>query len=289
MEELINEILKNLENSTDLIQKNLLKEIELMLRDLSLDINGNIKPTVANIKQIKKIVSKLEPIVLRNQDYKDSVKEVYKSFNELTAIQDKVTKQAFGSANLPASLNDIKELARDQVLSDMTESGIKANVINKVETVLTDNVRSGNSFNVMQEQLKDLLANEKTKNGGALSAYSKQIATDGMYQYAGNYDKLVSQSYKTKWYKYVGSLIETSRPLCQDLVKKKFIHESELTGITNGRLDGKQVSTAGMIPGTTAENFIVFRGGYNCRHRLIPVPEASVPKELRDKFANKEK
>ena len=44
-----------------------------------------------------------------------------------------------------------------------------------------------------------------------------------------------------------------------------------------------------MIPGTTAENFIVFRGGYNCRHRLIPIPEATVPKELREKFANKEK
>lgn len=289
MEDLIDDILKNLDKSTELIQKDLLKEIELMLREITLDANGNIKPTVANIKQIKRIVAKLDPIILRNKGYKESVKDVYKSFNELTKIQDEVTRKAFGSANLPASLNEIKDLAREQVLADMTEAGIKSNVIDKVEMVLTDNVRSGNSFNVMQEQLKDLLANEKTKSGGALSAYSKQIATDGMYQYAGNYDKLVSQSYKTKWYKYVGSLIETSRPLCQDLVKKKFIHESELTGITNGRVDGKQVSTAGMIPGTTAENFIVFRGGYNCRHRLIPVPEATVPKELREKFENKEK
>lgn len=289
MEDLIDDILKNLDKSTELIQKDLLKEIELMLREITLDVNGNIKPTVSNIKQIKRIVAKLDPIILRNKGYKESVKEVYKSFNELTKIQDEVTRKAFGSANLPASLNEIKDLAREQVLADMTEAGIKSNVIDKVEMVLTDNVRSGNSFNVMQEQLKDLLANQKTKSGGALSAYSKQIATDGMYQYAGNYDKLVSQSYKTKWYKYVGSLIETSRPLCQDLVKKKFIHESELTGITNGRVDGKQVSTAGMIPGTTAENFIVFRGGYNCRHRLIPVPEATVPKELREKFANKEK
>ena len=287
MDELINDILKQLEKSTDLIQKELLKEIEIALRQLTLDASGNIKPTVANIKTIKRIVAKLEPIVLRNPDYKKSVKDVYKSFNEITTIQDKLTKEAFGSANLPASLTDIKELSREQVLYDLTESGVKSNVIEKIETVLTNNVRSGNSFTVMQTQLADLLANEKTKSGGALASYSKQIATDGMYQYAGNYDKLVGQAYKTKWYRYVGSLIETSRPLCEHLVKKKYVHESELKGIADGRVDGKQLSVAGMIPGTTAENFIVFRGGYNCRHRLIPTPEATVPKELREKFADK--
>jgi hypothetical protein len=288
LEELINSILKDLEKSTDKIQIDLYREIQLALRELTLDAAGNIKPTIANIKVVKKIVKKLEPIILRNPQYKNSVKDVYKSFNEITALQDKLTKDAFGSANLPSSLTDIKELAREQTLYDLTETGVKSNVIEKIETVLIDNVKSGNSFNTMNEQLIGLLDNTKTKNGGKLLSYSKQIATDGMYQYAGNYDKLVSQAYKTQWYKYVGSEIDTTRPLCHELVNKKYIHESELTGIADGRVDGKQVSVAGQVPGTTGSNFIVFRGGYNCRHRMIPVPEATVPKELREKFKQKQ-
>jgi hypothetical protein len=38
-----------------------------------------------------------------------------------------------------------------------------------------------------------------------------------------------------------------------------------------------------MIDGTTADNFIVNRGGYNCGHELIPVSEVRVPKEVREK------
>jgi hypothetical protein len=38
-----------------------------------------------------------------------------------------------------------------------------------------------------------------------------------------------------------------------------------------------------MIDGTTPDNFIVNRGGYNCGHELIPVSEARVPKEVREK------
>lgn len=287
MDDLIDKILADLEKYTLKIEKDLYKEISIALKELTLDSAGNIKPTVANIRIIKQVVRKLEPVILRNKGYKESVKGIYKSFNELTYIQDKVTKQAFGSANLPASLTEIKDLAREQTLYDLTETGVRSNVIEKIETTLIDNVKSGNSFNTMQSQISDLLIGEKTKNGGKLSSYSKQITTDAMYQYTGNYDKLVSQAYKTKWYKYVGSLIDTSRPLCEHLVGKKYIHESELKGISDGRVDGKQVSVAGMIPGTTSANFIVNRGGYNCRHRMIPVPEATVPKELREKFANK--
>jgi hypothetical protein len=38
---------------------------------------------------------------------------------------------------------------------------------------------------------------------------------------------------------------------------------------------------------TNADNFIVHRGGWNCGHELIPVSDLSVPKEVRDKIANK--
>jgi hypothetical protein len=36
-----------------------------------------------------------------------------------------------------------------------------------------------------------------------------------------------------------------------------------------------------MIADTTKENFNIYRGGWNCRHHPIPVPEDNVPKEMR--------
>jgi hypothetical protein len=287
LEQQIQEILTEVEKSTGKVQQELFKEIQVYLKDLDLDAVGNIKPTIKNIKTIKKISNRLESVILKNPDYLQAVKSTAKGFDEITKIQAKVTTEAFGSANIAASLTEIKDISIDQVIADLTESGIKANVIDAIETTLIDNVKTGNSFSKMTSQIKDLLDNETTASGGKLSAYSTQIVTDGLYQYAGNYDQLVGQAYKTKWYKYVGSEIDTTRPLCAALVEKKYIHESELKGIVDGRVDGKQISVAGQNPSTTSSNFIVYRGGYNCRHRMIPVPEASIPKELREKYADK--
>lgn len=287
IDEQIKAILKDVEKSTGKIQDELYREIQVYLKELTLDAAGNIKPTIANIKTIRKVSSRLEAKILKDPDYIQSVKTAAKGINEITKIQEEVTKEAFGSANIANSLNEIKGISQEQLIYDLTESGIKANVISVIETALIDNVKTGNSFSAMSKQVAELLDNETTKAGGKLASYSKQIVTDSLYQYAGNYDKLVGQAYKTQWYRYVGSEIDTTRPLCAALVDKEWIHESELKGIVNGRVDGKQVSVAGQIPSTTASNFIVYRGGYNCRHRLIPVPEVVVPKKLREKFENK--
>jgi hypothetical protein len=44
-----------------------------------------------------------------------------------------------------------------------------------------------------------------------------------------------------------------------------------------------------MKEGTTADNFMANCGGWNCAHKLIPVPASIVPKEIRDKFQEKDK
>jgi hypothetical protein len=285
-DDLIDDILKDLEKATGKVNNQLVAEISKFVKELSLDANGNIKPTVSNIKIIKRISQRIEGVIINNPEYKGAVKDVLKGFNEVTTINEKLTKETFGSVNLPASLSDIKELSKEQMLSDLIGTGVKENVVSKIETVLTDSVKSGNSFQKMNEQLLNLLKGDENVNP-KLTSYTKQMTIDSIYQYSGNYDKLTAMAYKTKWFQYIGSLVRDSRPLCEHLVNKRFIHESELTGIVNGRIDGKQVSTAGMISGTNEENFQTFRGGYNCRHRMIAVPESKVPKELREKFKEK--
>ncbi len=103
-----------------------------------------------------------------------------------------------------------------------------------------------------------------------------------------------------EWYKYDGSLKDTSRPFCDALIAAKkscmpYIHKSQLEEIVSGNICGEQVPIydktglpQGMIAGTNASNFRINRGGYNCNHQLYPVSAAVVPKELRDKFKNQQ-
>jgi hypothetical protein len=96
------------------------------------------------------------------------------------------------------------------------------------------------------------------------------------------------------WYTYVGALVGASRDLCEHLVSKKFIHKSEIPGIVKGKIDGVQIPTNkktglpyGMVPGTTANNFQIRRGGYKCNHLLMVTAEERVPIEIRKKFDKK--
>ena len=43
----------------------------------------------------------------------------------------------------------------------------------------------------------------------------------------------------------------------------------------------------GMIEGTDVTNFTVNAGGWRCRHRLIPAPNAVVPEEVKKKLEEK--
>ena len=119
-----------------------------------------------------------------------------------------------------------------------------------------------------------------------------------MNQFSANYNATITDDLGLKWYKYDGSLKDTSRPFCDALIGAKkscmpYIHVSQLEEIVNGQICGEQVPIydktglpAGMIAGTNASNFRINRGGYNCNHQLYPVSAAVVPKELRDKFKN---
>lgn len=69
------------------------------------------------------------------------------------------------------------------------------------------------------------------------------------------------------------------------------MHKSEIPEIVKGRIDGHQCEIyertglpKGMIAGTTAENFMVNCGGWNCGHKLVLVSEVVVPKEVRERI-----
>jgi hypothetical protein len=74
------------------------------------------------------------------------------------------------------------------------------------------------------------------------------------------------------------NLKDTSREFC-DQRHGKYFHRKEVEAWAN-------LSWAGKIQGTNSSNIFIYRGGYHCRHQLIPVSAASVPRSVIERAIN---
>jgi hypothetical protein len=258
--------------------------------------NGQIKPSVKNIKTIAKIKAELDKTIF-SKEYQDDLDAIINDYKSISELQQAYFTAVVGKFKVPSVLEQIQSLAQDSVINQLGQDAIGANFTGPIKDILVKNVTTGGSRADFIEQAREFILNTDTGDG-RLVRYTKQIVTDSMNQFSANYNATITDDLGLKWYKYDGSLKDTSRPFCDALIGAKkscmpYIHVSQLEEIVNGHICGEQVPIydktglpAGMIAGTNASNFRINRGGYNCNHQLYPVSAAVVPKELRDKFKN---
>ena len=258
--------------------------------------NGQIKPSVKNIKTIAKIKAELDKTIF-DKKYSDDLDAMIEDMKQISELQRAYFTATVGKFKVPSVLEQLQGLAQDSVLEQLGQDAISANFTGPIKDILVKNVTTGGSRADFVEQVREFMLNTDTGDG-RLVKYTKQIVTDSLNQFSANYNATLTDDLGLVWYKYDGSLKDTSRPFCDALIAAKkscmpYIHVSQLEEIVNGNICGEQVPIydktglpAGMIPGTNASNFRVNRGGYNCNHQLYPVSAAVVPKELRDKFKN---
>lgn len=275
--------IEKITNKADAQQKSILREVELLIKDLSLDENGNIKSTIGNLKLINKINAKLEKVIL-TPEYKKSVSDFVKSFTEVEELQNRYYRDVFNEFVVPKTSQELKELTIQATIKDLTESGLNSNVSNAISNLISSNIKGKQSYDSLRTQLKDYILGTKEKNGRLLS-YVNQITSDSLNTYSAEYDKIITDVIQPQWFKYVGSIILDSRPFCKAVVDKKWVHKSELVALSRGEVDGEKVSTQGFKPNTDKENIIINRGGWNCRHKFVAVSEEVVPDKIKAKFA----
>lgn len=288
LEKLLNDAVENFNSSLGGIQDDILSEIELLIKDIKI-VDGNIVQSVSNLKKINRISEVINNVVV-SPKYKQKVISFGKAFNDVAKIQDEYFSALVSEYSAPNVLNEIKNTAIDDVVSDLTSVGLEANVSEKISDVLRVNIESGSKYKDMVKELKTFITGD-VQNLGALEKYAGQITTDSINQFSATYNAIVSDDLGLEWSTYAGSLVEDSREICKELIHKKYIHNSELPEIVKGHINGKTLPVSsktklpyGMIPGTTANNFRIRRGGYRCNHLYLGVASERVPKELRDKF-----
>ena len=264
------------------VQKKIYSKLLDELKQLTLYSDGSIKNNLENIKRISRIKKELENIVL-DKKYLASVSEYLTAFETVEKIQNVYFSKLSSDFTPMKVLAEVKKQAITDTAEMLTKNGVDVNFLNPIKEIIKTNITSGGSYAELTEQLrKEILGTPDLD--GKLMKYAQQVTTDAINQYSAQYMKIITDDLGLVWFRYVGSLIKTSRPFCVALVKKSYVHKDEFPEILKGNIDGKKVSLAGLNANTTPDNFQILRGGWNCGHQLISISTESVPKNLQEKY-----
>jgi hypothetical protein len=273
------------------IQKQIAMKISLLIKDLDIDNQGNIVNNIKNVKIMGKVKAEVTAIVL-NPDMKGNTGEFLAKFNDVSKLQNEYFKSINKSFTPTEILDEIRKQSITSTAESLSEMGLNANVIQPIVDMLQQNITTGGSWQELNKMLQDsILSNEKGL--GTLERYTTTLTNDSLNQFSAQYTQTIASSLNYKWFIYTGSLIRTSRAFCEALKAKKYVHISELPQIVVGNFDEfdkegnmnpKTGLPKGMVDGTNAKNFYIYRGGYNCGHQLTPTDEVNIPQNLREQF-----
>lgn len=278
--ELIDSSINNFNDNIPAIERTIFNKVQLSLKDLDL-FRGNVKPTIKNLRTINRLKREIEQAIL-NKKYLNSVSKFEDAFGKVTKLQTQYFASLEAGFEIPAFIGQLQKSSIAASTEALTQAGIKANIAEKAADLIRRNITEGASFSNLNNEMREFLT--KTETGvGELSRYSSVITTDALNTYAGEYNQIVSDDLGFEWFIYAGALVEHSRDFCEALVKKKWLHISEFSRITKGKINGKTVSLQGVKKGTNAVNFRSLRGGWNCNHLVSPISTEFVPQSIRKK------
>lgn len=304
-EKILNSIVEQIEkhlsdfsSGLSLVEKGVYERILELTQKLEVK-NGKITQSVQNINLIRDLSSDLQRMIL-SHTYMGHVEEFSKAFEIVQGLQNSYFSSLSVDFKPKKLLTALKNDAVNYTIDQLTDQGVSSIVASEAEAILRQNITQGGSIGDLIDQMKQFIRGgvdaEGNKIPGRLTRYASQITTDSLNQFSANYNEAATADLGWKWRMYTGSLLETSREWCVYMVKKKYVHQSELQTVIQDHIDGVQICSQlipcskktglpkGMIAGTNASNVGQRRGGWQCGHQFGGVPDAVVPLNLRNKI-----
>lgn len=287
---LLEKAVSEFNNSIPDIQQQALEKTLLNVKDLDIR-DGKLVNSAANLKQLAKL--KLQDAIV-NPELKAAIQKFVDTFDKVAKMQSEYFKAM--DIRPPAEiLAELQVQAKTSVIKQMSQL-IDSRIIPGIEDVLRTNITGGGSYRQMISQLTEYIIGTKAITGsyGKLANDAATLAIDSINTYSAEYSKITSQTFNMEWSMYVGSLLETSRPFCIEMVAKKYIHDKEIPEIMLGKINGKEIPINkktdlwyGAKEGTNAQNIDTRRGGWKCGHQWLRVSENAVPVQIRIDTYNK--
>jgi hypothetical protein len=251
------------------IEKELLKEINKLFE--SIDVSAGKIQTSDKVIEFLASIEKRIDTALKKSGYNANVNSLLKNF-EVIRQNNIDIHGALNNVAIPyKSLNGITKLEVENTIHKLLGSGISKDFKIPIREALYRNITLGATIQDAKLTIEDFILSSEDKPSRLLR-YTTQVARDSLSQYDGAIQTTIKKELELNDYLYSGSIIRDSRCQCRYWVKKARLDAESLadeidTALSGGSLDG--CACSGMIPGTTVENFAVYRGGYSCRHRAI--------------------
>lgn len=239
--------------------------------------DGRIVFDDANILAVNEITA-IVINAIQKSSYPNSVNEFIRNFDQVAKYSAKIQNYTneVPMNELEKLITPIQRQMTADVIESLTGQGVDVAFIKPLTEGIYKNIVAGTTISDLQKTLENYIVSNEQKLG-TFKRYVVQMSRDAMLQFDGQINSRIANEYGLDAYIYVGTIIRDSRPQCIEWLGKKILKKSELPNLINAAYNyGK-----GMIPGTTAENFAIFRGGYNCRHTAIPV---KLTKSVKAKF-----
>ena len=216
------------------------------------------------------IVNEIDSVIqkaLQSSNYPSQVNDFLRSFETIKQFNFDAQKSVndISEKELSDLINPIQKANVEQTLNGLTGTGVSTNFIQPVREGIFKNIVAGTTISDMETYLTNYIISNPERMSG-LKRYVTQVSRDSLNQFDGQVNSNIAETFGLDAFRYVGSLIEDSRPQCVRWVGKNVLLLDEL----QSEINWANNNGTGMIPGTTPNNFAVFRGGYNCRHSAIP-------------------
>lgn len=218
---------------------------------------------------------------IQKSKYPRNVNRYISNFDDIKNYNLRIQQKAndFSVGELEDLISPLQQQIVAQVVNDLTGQGVNVAFIKPLTEGLYKNIVSGSTVQQMQDFLKAFIESDE-KRLGQFKKYVTQISRDAIYQFDGQLNARIAAEYKLDAFRYVGGLVRDSRPQCILWYNKGILLKKDL----EAEIAKAYSSGSGMIPGTTPDNFIIYRGGYNCRHTAIPI---RLTKEQKNEFGIK--
>lgn len=198
---------------------------------------------------------------LNKSGYDSRVAQYLKDFDKIreqAIIEQKIINRLTVS---PRNLTNIQKSAIMQTKNILLGNGLDAKMIQPIKDVLLASATSGMTIAQAEVQLREtIIGNPEII--GKLERHVTQYSRDAISQYDGMMQERIAKDYDLDGISYEGSIIRDSREQCRRWAAMGELPVKDL----EKEIEWAYSNGSGMIQGTTKDNFMIYRGGYNCRH-----------------------
>lgn len=258
------------------IEKSVFDEIMRFVDSFD-SIGGNFSNGILTGSDLSEISLRIDDI-LKKSGYVQHVDLFMRDMNKVTINSSLVLdSEGFGMNRLP--LSEMEQKWKAKTAETLLNSGIIQDFKTPILNILDESISYGDSITSTREKLKEFVIGGNDKSG-KLQSYLTQTARDSVNQMQGQQMQSVADAVGYEGISYVGGLLKDSRGQCTHWIKdlngfipiEKLEEEIKLAYKNQA---AKKVTDGvhkwgGMMPNTTAANFLVKRGGFNCTHSAIP-------------------